>query len=279
MPIRGRVGRHRRDGGRHCQNWIDDQHVVVDLLNQISVGDGGAGGSLGGRFVNGMASDALYLAICQFEDRYFPGQQSGFLDPNGAMLKRMEALAGSKSTDATPASVADSPAPETPLDRLREKVSSGPPSFARWPAKERADIAPLITLALKHIDNMRSGATMSKGGLERLPWPVEMFGRAHIRLTDSVSDAPIVRSDGTVKFMNLRTGGSEEPELSEMKYGQPVDINANITTGKLPALLLYANGKCAYIRAFHNGNIKQLDVLKASPIAGASEHFGIAYIR
>src|SRR5262245_2706003 len=94
MLLRGRVGRHARAGGRQCQNWIEDQQTVIGLLNRIAANDGGGGGILGGPIVAGISSDALYRAIAQFEDRHFPGQRSGFVDPGGAMLKRMEELAG-----------------------------------------------------------------------------------------------------------------------------------------------------------------------------------------
>lgn len=94
MPLRGRVGRHTQAGGRQCQNWPEDQQTVIALLNRIPVRDGGAGGSLAGRIVSGLSSDTLYRAISQFEDKYFPRQRSGFVEPGGAMLRRMEALAG-----------------------------------------------------------------------------------------------------------------------------------------------------------------------------------------
>ncbi len=88
MPLRGRVGQHGV-GGRQCQNWVEDQQLVIDLLNGIPVTEGGAGGKLGGRVVLGIASHALNLAILQFEDRQFPGQRSGFVDPGGKMWNRM----------------------------------------------------------------------------------------------------------------------------------------------------------------------------------------------
>ena len=108
MPLRARVGRHTKNAMRECQNWADDQQTVIALLNRISVADGGAGGSLAGRIVAGISSDALYRAITKFEDKYFPGQRSGFLDPGGAMLARMEALAAGRT--APPAAIAP-PAP------------------------------------------------------------------------------------------------------------------------------------------------------------------------
>ena len=88
MLLRGRVGRHN-DTGRQCQNWADDQHSVRYLLNAIPILQGGAAGSLAGHIVMGIASDALCQAILRFEDKHFPDQRSGFVDPGGAMWERM----------------------------------------------------------------------------------------------------------------------------------------------------------------------------------------------
>src|SRR5260370_40343773 len=49
------------------------QRTVIDLLNRIPVTDGGAGGSLAGRVIPGVATDALYDAIRRFEEKCFPG--------------------------------------------------------------------------------------------------------------------------------------------------------------------------------------------------------------
>jgi hypothetical protein len=92
MPLRGRVGQHGF-GGRQCQNWADDQYYVTYLLNLIPVAKGGADGKLGGRIVLGIASKALNAAILRFEDTYFPGQRSGFVDPDGKMFDLMLKLA------------------------------------------------------------------------------------------------------------------------------------------------------------------------------------------
>lgn len=102
MPLRGRVGRHTRLGGRQCQNWPDDQQTIIDLLNHIPVSQGGAGGSITGGVISGVSSDALYKAIVQFEDRYYPGQRNGFVEPGGTMLKLMEALAAEKPAAVPP---------------------------------------------------------------------------------------------------------------------------------------------------------------------------------
>jgi hypothetical protein len=92
MTLRARVGRHAKTGAQ-CQNWVEDQQTVIALLNLIPALDGGAQASLAGRVVGGISSDALYNAILRFQKKYFPAQQSGFVDPGDAVLARMEALA------------------------------------------------------------------------------------------------------------------------------------------------------------------------------------------
>jgi hypothetical protein len=93
MALRARVGRHTKDGGRHCQNYPDDQRIVINLLNIVSISDGGSGGGLDNKVVSGVCSHGLYRAISNFEDKHFPGQRSGYVDPGGPMLKRIEDLA------------------------------------------------------------------------------------------------------------------------------------------------------------------------------------------
>jgi hypothetical protein len=278
MALRGRVGRHAQAGGRHCQNWADDQQTVIDLLNRIPVADGGAGGGLGGRVVAGIAGDALYNAIRRFEDKYFPGQRSGFLDPGGPMLRRMEELAG--RSIAPPLTEPPPTEPSAPvlyaLDVLRRSLLDDSP-YLLWPAGERAAIAPLTAMAVKYIDNLRAA------GLFRQKWPVVLFGRAYIRPVNAAMQ-PRANKNGTVSFYNLRTGNSEEPELPEMSYGRPVASGGDITTGKLGALLLFDGGYSCRVRAYHTGNIPYLVATHGTygarpmPIAGALENFGIADI-
>ncbi len=92
MPLRGRVGRHARTGA-NCQNWKSDQLAVIALLNAIPAADGGAQGTLTGRVIGGIASDALYQAILRYQKRHFPGSQTGFVEPGGVMLAHMQKLA------------------------------------------------------------------------------------------------------------------------------------------------------------------------------------------
>jgi hypothetical protein len=118
MALRARVGRHTSDGGRHCQNWPDDQQTVISLLNHIPVIAGGAAGSLSRPVVSGICSDELYRAVSTFEDKHFPGQRSGFVDPGGAMLKRLEDL------------VAAAAPPPGPIDFVTPVAEYGPPTGA-----------------------------------------------------------------------------------------------------------------------------------------------------
>jgi hypothetical protein len=113
MPIRARVGRHTRSGGRHCQNWADDQKDIIDLLNRIPPTSGGTGGGLHPRIVPGICSDELYAAISAFEDKYFPGQRNGFIDPGGPVYQKLAILLSPASAPA-PAAPPPAAAPAAP---------------------------------------------------------------------------------------------------------------------------------------------------------------------
>ncbi|MHC2336546.1 hypothetical protein [Bradyrhizobium sp. USDA 4454] len=101
MPLRGRVGRHATTGAQ-CQNWADDQQTVIALLNLIPTTDGGASASIAGRVVPGVSSDSLYKAILRFQEQHFPKQKSGFVDPGGVVLARLEQLAARPAPAPTP---------------------------------------------------------------------------------------------------------------------------------------------------------------------------------
>lgn len=103
MTIKGRVGQHAMSGGRQCQNWSSDQQVIIDLLNRIPSSEGGTQGALRGPTISGISSKPLSDAILAFEQHYFPGQHSGFVDPNGPMLRRMEEVAARTSHPAVAA--------------------------------------------------------------------------------------------------------------------------------------------------------------------------------
>ena len=94
MAIRARVGRHTQLGGRHCQNWSDDQRAVIDLLNRISPPNGGAGGSLYPRIVAGIASAELYNAMVAFENRHFRRPRRGKFAARGWLARTHRRLPG-----------------------------------------------------------------------------------------------------------------------------------------------------------------------------------------
>jgi hypothetical protein len=92
MGLKARVGRHAKTG-MQCQNSVDDQMNVIILLNLIPAADGGAGGGIPvNRVVGGISSQALYDAILRFQKKYFPAQQSGFVEPGGAVYARLLTL-------------------------------------------------------------------------------------------------------------------------------------------------------------------------------------------
>src|SRR5262245_28191750 len=114
MLIRARVGRHTQAGGRHCQNWAEDQKTVIDLLNRIPTASGGAGGSLRPRVVGGIASNELYAAIVAFETKHFPRQHLGFFEPGGTMFRKLEALGTPAPAPPAPPRSAPAPPPPSP---------------------------------------------------------------------------------------------------------------------------------------------------------------------
>src|SRR5579862_1605149 len=100
--LQGRVGRHAQTG-KQCQNWADDQLAIIGLLNVVPTEKGGAGGGLAvDRVVAGISSDALYNAILRFQKQNFPTQLTGFIEPLGPVLARMDALATAPAAPAAP---------------------------------------------------------------------------------------------------------------------------------------------------------------------------------
>ena len=180
MSIKGRVGRHTMAGGRQCQNWSADQQVVIDLLNRIPLAQGGAEGTLRGRIVSGISSDALYGAILVFEQPFFPGQHSGFVNPSGPMLRRMEQVATDANRQASPSPIA--PPPESNLQILRRNLLDDSQATKVDPfwAMHKGSFQPLINMAYKHINNL------IEMNLQQLPWQVELFGRAFVLSQDEM---------------------------------------------------------------------------------------------
>jgi hypothetical protein len=126
MPIRARVGRHTRAGGRECQNWADDQKTIIDLLNRIPVASGGTGGSLRPRIVAGIVSNELYTAIMAFERNHFPGQHLGFFDPGGPMFRKLETLGTPAPAPPAPPTAPPPPPPAAPTTgRIPRPLTAG----------------------------------------------------------------------------------------------------------------------------------------------------------
>jgi hypothetical protein len=94
MPLQARVGRHKNTGA-HCQNWVEDQRVVIMFLADIPATEGGAAGT--GLNINGLrggvASEALYQAILRFQQKHFASHQTGFIEPGGPQYAKLEELA------------------------------------------------------------------------------------------------------------------------------------------------------------------------------------------
>jgi hypothetical protein len=229
MSLRARVGRHTNEGGRQCQNWADDQQTVTDLLNRIAVNNGGAGGSLKAPIREGTCGDALYAAIQQFEAKHFPRQRNGYVDPGGAMLKRMEDLA---------------PAAETRLDILRRNVlniASVVANFhgdARWAAGDRVQLDRLVQMVVNHIDTLKGINDQAGKPLETLPWWGEVFGRvfadqATNRMYWVNEDDKVVVDDGRTWVVDALT-----------QYGTPVLRHTQLVAVKIPALVLFNDGVC-----------------------------------
>ena len=151
MALRGRVGRHTQLGRKECQNWSDDQQAVIDLLNRIAPANAGTGGSLKPRIVAGIASDALYNAIVAFENKYFPGQRRGFVDPGGTMYQKLVALAATPAAPAAPG-VDTSPPPTTGTDDRMLKLG------------EKAILRPLFRDTFPYEDQQIGANTREWGG-------------------------------------------------------------------------------------------------------------------
>jgi hypothetical protein len=138
---------------------------------------------------------------------------------------------------------------DTHIDFQRRRVRDERRSKL-FPPAEQAAFQPLVEMAVEHIDRLKN-----EQGMKALPWPVEMFGRAYV----TKNKRPIIETDGTLIFRDIDTMNSETLPLPEMRYGQPVDLDQDITTGKLSALLLYAHlGECCRVPPYHSGAIRDL---------------------
>jgi hypothetical protein len=159
MALRGRVGRHTQQGGRQCQNWSDDQQQVIDLLNKISVQNGGAYGWLKPRIIGGIASNELYAAIVTFENKQYPGQNSGYIDPGGPMYRKLVLLS------ATPAAAGPPPASTAAKPSAEEPDGPGTSTEPRMLKEaEKAILRPVFGNTLPYDDQQVAANTREWGG-------------------------------------------------------------------------------------------------------------------
>ena len=254
MPLKGRVGRHAGDG-RQCQNWKADQQIVTDLLNRIAVTDGGAAGSLDEHVVAGLASTALYQAILAFEKKHFAGRAKGFVDPGGAVLVKLEALA----KRPPPAPVA-APKPANQWDVLTTKsvmrgVRAG---LADDNKLSHADTINIVRSTLsdgvitqKEIDDLRAVASTSRS-LE--PRSKALLLTLATTLGSGATKGPLeLRGDDqkmaaelVCKFMQ-RSGNSHWPKLDRdqvgasllMRIANPSTIDQNNASLCGPAAVMF----------------------------------------
>jgi hypothetical protein len=261
MSIRARVGRHTRDGKRQCQNWWGDQKTVTDLLNGISSSDGGAAGTLSDTMVAGICGNALYEAISEFEDKHFPGQGSGYVDPGGAMLRLMEQLIARPGSAPVPAPTQSTrtPAAETKLDILKRNVQDVRSIAGKWTAGDAVQLDRLIKMVLAHIDTLKGITDQSGKLLDKLPWWAEIFGRAYI-FKAGTELIYTYRPNKIVDFRYVAEDlqGKRKDVSAEMKYGYPVKWIDAIFVYKLPALVLFEDGLCSRVPSNTVANISAL---------------------
>lgn len=138
---------------------------------------------------------------------------------------------------------------ERPLDRLRRRLVTAGLAVDVADA-DSAMMAPLLAAALRHVD------ALLEHGLETLPWPVCLFGRAHV----TRRKLPYLHPDssGGVKFLDLDSDRREKLPPPDMCYGAPVDVDADVTTGDAAAVLLYGAGTVACLPPRHAGRIGAL---------------------
>src|SRR5262249_23112600 len=129
------------------------------------------------------------------------------------------------------------------LDILRRNVLDETPVLGVWTLGERVDFDPLVTMAVRHIDSLKDQ------GFKKLPWQMELFGRAHFTM-DLVMQ---LDRDGTITVA-LQPGLTRKFPLLQMRWGYPVpryNPYIVVVTAWLGALLLYEDGACVRLRPWH----------------------------
>ena len=190
---------------------------MIALLNRIPVSGGGAGGGITGRVVSGLSSRDLYLAISRFEDKHFPGQRGGFVDPGGAMLKRMEELAARAASapptaSAPPAAPAarpvTAPPPAKPETVFHRGVIHDHKPSGRWAEVQANPNSNVFVSALcKVSDPAELMAAASMAGFLGKP-----LASAHLRWFFTGGGADFVE-DANLELM-LRTDGKVQAKVA-----------------------------------------------------------------
>ena len=96
----------------------------------------------------------------------------------------------------------------------------------------------------------------------RRPRFIDPFQPAHIRRLVREFGSPLLILDCErvrVQYRKLRRALRQSLPLPEMRFGNPVDMEMDVATGKLGALLLYSHlGECCRIPPYHSGAIRHL---------------------
>lgn len=226
MTLKGRVGRHASDG-RQCQNWQADQQIVIDLLNRIPATDGGTAGSLGGHIVAGYASKALYQAILTFEKKHFSGKAKGFVDPGGAVLAKLEALANRPPPAPAAASKPANPWNALTTKSVKQGVREG---IADDNKLSHADVINIVRSILsdgvitqKEINDLIIVATVSKS---LSPRSRALLNTLAMKLSIGAAKGPLelrgddqkIAAEYVCKFMQ-RSGNPHWPKLDRDQVG------------------------------------------------------------
>ena len=225
-PIRGRVGRHANTGAQ-CQNWAEDQQTIINMLNVLPLADGGPEGSILGKVVNGVASDALNKAILRFQKLQFPAQQIGFIEPGGPVLAKLDALASRPSPDS---SAAPRPAGQWGTFKTESVRSALERALIKNPYLSQVDVVEIVRSALR--DGELSGDALDDLDMIRSK-SKSLMPRSQAFLRYLVDEARYaIQVLGPLKFYSQqqwaadevcaflrRTGGSYWPHLNRDEVG------------------------------------------------------------
>jgi hypothetical protein len=223
MPLRGRVGRHASTG-KHCQNWKSDQQHVIALLNRFPAEYGGAAGSLNGRLVAGIASDALYQAILRFQKHQVP-IQTGFVGPGDLSLQVLErnAAAPAAPAPARPANQWDNVGTKAVNKALRETLKDQQLSHANAISIVRSTLSDGIITPLE-MDDLKEVANTSKTLPPRSKKMLTLLAEKILGTAESKgpfwlrSDQHRLAAEMVCDFLE-RSGASKFPNLDRDEVG------------------------------------------------------------